>query len=76
MQELQLMAEADERARDYLAGIEQRPPFPEQAARGSLRAHRRSAPRCRFDGKATELDQMPYPHIMPRPLRLKTIARE
>lgn len=36
MQELELMAEADERARDYLAGIERRPPFPDQAARDGL----------------------------------------
>ncbi|ANH07814.1 aminotransferase class V-fold PLP-dependent enzyme [Shinella sp. HZN7] len=36
MQELELLAEADERAREYLTGIEQRPPFPDQAARDGL----------------------------------------
>ncbi len=36
MHEMELMAEADERARDYLAGIERRPPFPNQAARDGL----------------------------------------
>lgn len=36
MQELELIAEADKRARDYLAGIDERPPFPDQAARDGL----------------------------------------
>ncbi|MGI2033887.1 pyridoxal phosphate-dependent decarboxylase family protein [Rhizobium panacihumi] len=36
MQELELVAEADERARNYLAGIGDRPPFPGQAARDGL----------------------------------------
>ncbi|MBO0144532.1 aspartate aminotransferase family protein [Agrobacterium sp. Ap1] len=36
MQELELIAEADERARTYLKGIEERPPFPNKAARDGL----------------------------------------
>ena len=36
MQELELIAEADARGRDYLSGIEQRPPVPGQAARDGL----------------------------------------
>ncbi len=36
MSELELMAEADRRARNYLEGIEQRLPFPDQAARAGL----------------------------------------
>lgn len=36
MQELELVAEADKRARDYLVGIEERSPFPNQAARDGL----------------------------------------
>ncbi len=36
MQEIELIAEADKRARDYLSGIEARPPFPDHAARDGL----------------------------------------
>ncbi|NIE81590.1 aminotransferase class V-fold PLP-dependent enzyme [Asaia sp. As-1742] len=36
MQELDLIADADTRARTYLAGIEDRRPFPDQAARDGL----------------------------------------
>lgn len=36
MQELELIAEADERARKYLEGIEERPPFPDKSARDGL----------------------------------------
>ncbi|NKJ39559.1 aminotransferase class V-fold PLP-dependent enzyme [Rhizobium sp. SG570] len=38
MSELELMADADRRARSYLEGIEQRLPFPDQAARAGLSA--------------------------------------
>ncbi len=38
MSELELMAEADRRAKSYLEGIEQRSPFPDQAARAGLSA--------------------------------------
>jgi glutamate/tyrosine decarboxylase-like PLP-dependent enzyme len=36
MHELELITEADERARKYLEGIEDRPPFPNKAARDGL----------------------------------------
>lgn len=36
MSELELIAEADRRAKNYLEGIEQRLPFPDQAARAGL----------------------------------------
>lgn len=44
MQELELMAEADDRARAYLAGIERRPPFPDQVARDGLSAFSEALP--------------------------------
>jgi hypothetical protein len=36
IQEVELFAEADERAREYPAGIEKRLPFPDQPARDGL----------------------------------------
>lgn len=44
MQELQLIADVDERARKYLQGIEGRPPFPNKAARDGLTAFTETLP--------------------------------
>ncbi|MGR9426241.1 pyridoxal phosphate-dependent decarboxylase family protein [Rhizobium leguminosarum] len=44
MSELELMAEADRRAKNYLEGIEQRVPFPDQAARAGLTAFSEAFP--------------------------------
>lgn len=44
MQELQLIVEADKRARKYLVGIEGRPPFPNKAARDGLTAFTETLP--------------------------------
>lgn len=53
MQELDLVSEADERARNYLAGIEKRPPFPDQAARDGLVAFSETLPREGLDAAET-----------------------
>ncbi|MDR3437233.1 pyridoxal-dependent decarboxylase [Telmatospirillum sp.] len=53
MREIELIADADARARDYLAGIGERPPFPDQAARDGLAAFAEALPEQGHDAAET-----------------------
>lgn len=53
MQELELIAEADARARSYLASVADRPPFPGQAARDGLAIFGEALPQTGADALET-----------------------
>ncbi|MFD1911083.1 pyridoxal phosphate-dependent decarboxylase family protein [Halodurantibacterium flavum] len=53
MQEIELIAEADKRARDYLARIDGHPPFPDQTARDGLAIFAEALPEQGHDAAGT-----------------------